>query len=338
MNVTPNMQPPLQVGLIGTGYAAKLRAETLKTDPRAELVVVAGHTHDNTVVFSHTYDAEAAESWEAVIDRPELDLVIVATINRDHGAIVQAALKAGKHVVVEYPLSLEVAEAQSLIALAQSQGKLLHVEHIELLSGLHQAIRQSLPTIGTPVYARYATVNPQHPAPQRWTYHPELFGFPLVGALSRLHRLTDLFGTVTHVHCQTHYWLPAGFGAEHPYYKGCVCSAQLRFASGLLAEVLYGKGETFWQASRTLEIQGEHGALMFQDDQGTLIQGDQSYAIDTGSRRGMFAKDTTMVLDHLFNQTPLYVTAESSLQALRVAEAARLSAETGQVVEVATLR
>jgi biliverdin reductase len=187
---------PLQVGLVGTGYAAKLRAETLQSEARSHLVAVAGHAPEKTQEFAQNYQALALDSWQELVERPDMDLVVICTINRDHGAIARAALEAGKHVVVEYPLALEPTAAEALIALAQKRDKLLHVEHIELLGGVHQALRQSLPQIGTACYARYSTLNPQHPAPRKWTYNQALFGFPFSAALSRLHRLTDLFGTV----------------------------------------------------------------------------------------------------------------------------------------------
>ncbi len=39
---------PLKVGLVGTGYAAKLRAQTLQSEPRSDLVAIAGHTPEKT--------------------------------------------------------------------------------------------------------------------------------------------------------------------------------------------------------------------------------------------------------------------------------------------------
>ncbi len=321
---------PLQIGLIGTGYAAKLRSQALQTEPRATLTAVAGHTLETTQAFSQTYGAKPSDSWAELVQQPSLDLVIVATVNRDHGAIVRAALEAGKHVIVEYPLALDVAEATALIALAKAQAKLLHVEHIELLGNMHQALRTSLPAIGTPFYARYTTIKPERHAPKRWTYHPELFGFPLMGALSRLHRLIDLYGAVATVSCQTQ------FGdrneASDPYYTTCYCTAQLRFQSGLLADVIYGKGEALWQAERKMEVHGQAGALIFDGEQGLLVQAEGSQPIVLGSRQGIFAKDTAMVLDYLTDGTPLYVTPEASLYTLKVADAARRSVETGQTI------
>lgn len=319
---------PVRVGLVGTGYAAKLRAETLQKDPRSTLVAVVGHIPEKTEIFSQTYQVEALVDWDALV-HSDLDLVIVSTINREHGAITRSALQTGKHVVVEYPLCLDVAEAEELIALAQAQSKLLHVEHIELLGGLHQALKQSLPVLGNVFYARYSTINPQHPAPRRWTYQPDLFGFPLSAALSRIHRLTDLFGQVDSVSCQAQF-----SGIDSEFYTACLCTAQLRFSSGLLAEVTYGKGETLWQNERKFEVHGEKGGLIFDGDQGVLVQREETTPIEVATRRGLFAKDTDMVLDHLFAGTPLYVTPTSSLYALKVADAARRSAEIGQTVFV----
>ncbi|GAC1459822.1 MAG: Gfo/Idh/MocA family oxidoreductase [Chamaesiphon sp.] len=315
----------LKVGLVGTGYAAKLRAQTLQSDERSTLVAVAGHTSSHTEEFSQNYCCIPVKRWEELVERPDLDLVIVSTINRDHSRITRAALEAGKHVVVEYPLALNATEAEKLIALAEAKRKLLHVEHIELLGGLHQALRRSLPAIGDIFYARYSTIAPQYPAPRKWTYSPELFGFPLIGALSRLHRFTDLFGSVASVSCQSRFW-----GNEPEFYTACLCTVQLGFTSGLMAAVTYGKGETLWQEERKFEVHGEKGALIFDGDEGILLQSEEKTPIELGSRRGLFAKETGMVLDHLIEGTPLYVTPDASLYTLKVADAARRSAETGQ--------
>ncbi len=320
---------PLRVGLVGTGYAAKLRAETLQADPRSQLIAVAGHSPDKTAEFGQTYAADPMPSWIDLVQRTDLDLVIVANVNRDHGTVVRAALQAGKHVVVEYPLSLDVAEAEELVNLAQAQSRLLHVEHIELLSGIHVALAEALPEIGTPFSVRYSSVNPQQPAPHKWTYQFDLFGFPLIGALSRLNRLLDLFGPVESVSCQARF-LPR---LDLPdFYTTCICSAHLRFSSGLLAELVYGKGEALWKAERLLEVQGDRGALLFEGDQGTLVQPNGTRPLETGSRRGLFAKDTQAVLDHLTEGKPLYIEVAASLYALKVADAARRSAELGQAI------
>ncbi|PAX51523.1 Gfo/Idh/MocA family protein [Brunnivagina elsteri] len=317
------------VGLIGTGYAARLRAESLQQDKRTRLVAIAGTVLEHTQAFAKEFQVEAMDSWQRVCDRNDIDLIIISTINSEHGKIARAALESGKHVVVEYPLTLDDGEGFELVALANKQKKLLHVEHIELLGGVHQAIKQHLPEVGQVFYVRYNTIKPQHPAPRKWSYSHELFGFPLIGALSRLHRLTDLFGKVLTVNCHNRFWQ-----VEDNYYQSCFCIAQLSFASGLLGQVIYAKGESVWQPERKFEVHGEKGGLIFNEEKGILVRAGEKIPLDVGSRKGLFAKDTGMVLDYLLDGTPLYVKAEESLYTLKVANAAKRSAETGLTIVV----
>ncbi|MDJ0735742.1 MAG: Gfo/Idh/MocA family oxidoreductase [Nostocaceae cyanobacterium] len=314
----------VRVGLVGTGYAAKLRAEAFVHDSRAHLVAIAGSQPERTLAFAQDYQCQGMNSCQDLLEREDVDLVVISTINRDHGAIARGALKAGKHVIVEYPLAMDVAEAQEIIALAKAENKLLHVEHIELLGGVHQALKSNLSEIGEIFYTRYNTIKPQLPSPRKWTYNHQLFGFPLMGALSRLHRLVDLFGKVITVNCHNRFWQ-----TQREYYQSCLCIAQLSFSSGLLGQVIYGKGETMWQAERKFEIHGETGGIIVDDNRGILLKEGETVKIDIGSRRGLFAKDTSMVLDRLFLGTSLYISPEDSLYTLKVADAARRSAQSG---------
>jgi biliverdin reductase len=254
----------------------------------------------------------------------------VATINGDHGAIVRAAIAAGKHTIVEYPLALDFREATEIVALAAAKKVLLHVEHIELLGGLHQTMREWLDRVGEVHYARYSTIVCQRPVPEKWTFHRTEFGFPLIAALSRLHRFTDLFGSIESVNCHNQYW-----GGVGDYYKTCLCTAQFRFKNtSAIGEVVYGKGEGLWQNSRKFEVHGANGALIFDGDEGVFIQDGTSTPLDLGARKGLFAKDLELVLDHLIDGKANYVTPAASLATLRVAEAARISAQTRRTVIV----
>lgn len=336
---TPRVEGDVvRIGMVGTGFVARLRANALQTSDRASLVAVAGHNPADTQAFAAQYNAVAVDDWKALIDRADLDLVVVCHINRDHSTVVAAALEANHHVVVEYPLALSADEAQPLLTLANAKQRLLHVEHIELLGGTHLTAKANLGAIGQPFYARYGTLSPRRPAPATWTYCPELFGFPLVGALSRLHRLIDCFGPVARVYCQNHYGglTPGPQGLAH--YTTCLCTAQLTFASGLIAEVTYGKGEALWQTTRRLEAIGSDGSLCLDGDQGTLTDAQGTRALEVGSRRGLFAADTAQVIEHLLTGRALYCTPEASLYTLQVATAAQRSAVTGRVVDVAAPR
>ena len=321
---------PLRVGLIGTGFVAKVRSQTLAAEPRTQLVAVAGRNASRTAEFARSMDARAVSDWQALVALPDIDLVIVSTINGGRGEIVRGAIAAGKHTIVEYPISLDPIEAAEIIELAAAKKVLLHVEHIELLGGLHQTMREWLDRLGEVYSARYSTIVPQRPAPQKWTFDRVEFGFPLSGALSRLHRFTDLFGAVASINCHNQYW-----GGVGDYYQTCLCTAQFRFKnSSAIGEVIYGKGEGLWTGARKFEVHGANGAMIFDGDAGVFIDAAGTTPIDLGSRKGLFAKDLEIVLDRLLEGKPNYVTPAASLATLRVADAARISAETRRTVIV----
>ena len=319
---------PLRVGIVGSGFVAKLRAEIFSQDPRITVVAIAGNPEKTQAIAQEFAIPHVHQYWSELVVRSDIDLVVICNVNRDHGAVVGQALRSGKHVIVEYPLSFNLAEAEELVKLAQQQNLMLHVEHIELLGGVHQLVMEHLAKVGKPFYARYSTKSPQRPVPDKWTYKPDLFGFPLTAAVSRLNRIIVLFGKVKAVSCQLRY------RGEHlpRHFTSCVCNAQLQFENGVLADVSYSKGEDFWHPERVMELQGSQGALIFSGDKGKLVTADGEMEFDAGTTRGLFKKDTENVLSHLFTGTPLYTNHESILHSLAVANAAEKSATTNQIV------
>lgn len=316
-------EQPIRVGLVGTGFVARWRSQALLEDERAELVAVAGRDWQSSHEFTQDWGGVPCGHWQELVDRRDLDLILISSVNHHRGAIAQAALEQQKHVVAEYPLALIPAQAQALLSLAQQQQRLLHIAHIELLGGLHQAFVDHLPHLGGVSDVRYCTINPKHPAPRRWTYSIEQFGFPFIGALSRLHRLISVLGQVESVTAQARFWPET----QAQYYRACLCKAQLRFCSGVFADVIYGKGDRFLVKEHFLEARGVGGVLRLTPEEGQLDQGTHQESIPIGSRRGLFAQDTRRVLDYLCQGRPLYLDPRSSLYSLTVAEALRLAVE-----------
>ncbi len=312
----------IRVGIVGTGYAAKRRADAFGQDSRSSLVAVTGYREASRNDFAAKYDLKAIATWEELVKRSDIDLIVICNINREHGAIAKAALEADKHVVVEYPLALDPTDAAELIELAKAKQKLLHVEHIEILGSLHQTIRQYLPQLGQIFYARYITLAPKrHPLPH-WTFHHGDYGFPLVAALSRVNRLIDLFGEVKTVQ-GTADFLPSELDG---YYQGCLCTAQFKFQNDVIAHLTYGKGSQVTTGDRRFTIYGDQGTLEFIGNQGTLTQDETVTPIELGSRRGVFKQDTAAVLDYLTEGKPLYIQPQQSLYALQIADQIRRDA------------
>lgn len=324
-----------KVGIIGTGFAARQRAQTILQDPGAELVAAVGHSPAGREAFCREFQVPVWEDPATLWENAAIDLVFISTINQDHASLVRTALKRNLHVVVEYPLALDLAEARELINLARERRCLLHVEHIELLSGIHQSLRSGLAQVGCVHLVRYSTINAKPPEPGRWTFSPELFGFPLFGAVSRINRLIDLLGPVEQVFCENRYFGLSESDGVH-FYRGCLCLANLRFTGGAVGEVVYAKGEGFWRSQMQLELVGSTGALIHDGERLVYLGGEGMRELDPGSKRGLFNRDTLAVLAALRDGEPLYIKPHDTLHALAVAAAAERSAQSAQVERVET--
>ncbi|MGK7906599.1 MAG: Gfo/Idh/MocA family protein [Synechococcus sp.] len=322
----------MRVGIVGTGFAARLRAETLAQEERCQLVGITGRTPSRTQDFARDFGAKAFPSVEDLLSDADVDLVFVSTVNCEHAAVTQKVLEAGKHAVVEYPISFDLSQAKALMTLAKQKDLLLHVEHVELLSGIHLTLQSEIPALGHIFYVQYTTIAAAQPAPDRWSYSPTLFGFPLVGAVSRIHRLVNLFGTVDRISCQLRYRgdrLPETF-------TSCLCSAQLSFTSGIVADLTYAKGELLWRSRRTIEVHGSKGSIQLGGEQNVVIRADGTHTVEVGSRRGLFYRDTRAVTQHLLDGIPLDTSPEDSLHSLEVALAAEQAAASNQTVTISS--
>ncbi len=115
----------LNIGIVGTGFIAGILAATIQTARRARLTAVSSRTLGRAQAFVADYPGvEAVEGVDALVVRDDVDAVYVATPTAAKEAVAQAALEAGKHVLIEKPLpSLEVVER--LAALARAKGLVL---------------------------------------------------------------------------------------------------------------------------------------------------------------------------------------------------------------------
>jgi scyllo-inositol 2-dehydrogenase (NADP+) len=114
------------VGLVGYGVAgAVFHAPLIQAEPRLRLRAVA--TSRAEQVRRELPGVRAVGSAEALLEDPGVELVVVAAPNDVHHRLAAAALRAGRHVVVDKPFVLTAAEADELIALAAAEGRLLSV-------------------------------------------------------------------------------------------------------------------------------------------------------------------------------------------------------------------
>lgn len=122
------MVSPIRVGVVGYGFATStFHAPLIAAVPGLSLAAIS--SSDPAKVRKDWPELSVETSPEALFARPDIDVVVIPTPNTTHVPLAQAALAAGKHVVVDKPFTITLAEAQTLDALARQHGKLLSVFH-----------------------------------------------------------------------------------------------------------------------------------------------------------------------------------------------------------------
>lgn len=119
---------PVRVGVAGLGRAGMFHVERIGL--RDDLRVVA--LYDDCLAASERAKAAApqAANWRALLANDEIELVLVATPPALHAELTIEALSAGKHVLVETPMCLNLAEADAVIAAARRSNRLVSVAHL----------------------------------------------------------------------------------------------------------------------------------------------------------------------------------------------------------------
>jgi predicted dehydrogenase len=120
----------VRVALIGSGWIQDFHARAVLAYPGAELVVVANHREPSARELAERHGIpEVTTDWRALADRDDVDAAVVATPNALHAEQSIAFLDAGKHVLVEKPMAVSLAECDAMIDAAARSGASLMVAH-----------------------------------------------------------------------------------------------------------------------------------------------------------------------------------------------------------------
>ncbi|WP_263378344.1 Gfo/Idh/MocA family oxidoreductase [Granulicella paludicola] len=202
-------RPPIRTAVLGYGLAGRVfHCPFVAAVPGLELSAIALRSPESAAktaeaVRSLYPTTRILSSIDEAIQSPEIDLIVVGTPNDSHVQYAEAALKAGKHVVVDKPLAPTSGEANHLIDLAARLGLVLAPFHNRRFDGDFQTVRK---LIHAETLGRVVTVS-SHMDRFRPIQRPNTWkeaGGPASGLLFDLgpHLLDQalaLFGTPTHV-------------------------------------------------------------------------------------------------------------------------------------------
>src|SRR5947209_8718353 len=129
--VDPTMKT-VRVGLVGSQFIATIHCEALRSVPNTEIVAVASAHEANAKTFAQRHGIPRwFADYRKMYEMPDLDLVVLGLPNDLHCDATVAAAAAGKHVLCEKPLCLNLAEADRMIeACKKATVKLMCAEEI----------------------------------------------------------------------------------------------------------------------------------------------------------------------------------------------------------------
>ncbi len=118
----------VKVGMIGAGAIAPSHCQGIRLHPGAELVAVADVSKERASALAHEFHIDRVYGDPAELLRdPDIEAVSVALPNFLHASTAIGALQAGKHVLLEKPFAMSVAEATEVVAAAKKSGKIFTV-------------------------------------------------------------------------------------------------------------------------------------------------------------------------------------------------------------------
>ncbi|MCL4465934.1 MAG: Gfo/Idh/MocA family oxidoreductase [Chloroflexi bacterium] len=114
----------MRIGIVGCGSIGQKRARALAS---AQLVACADAQPERATALARAFPSAESTDWPALVERPDVDVVVVSTTHDVLAEITLAAVRAGKHVLVEKPAARCAAELVPVIEAAELAGVLVRV-------------------------------------------------------------------------------------------------------------------------------------------------------------------------------------------------------------------
>jgi predicted dehydrogenase len=336
-------------GILGSGNMARVYGDALMTQvPEGRLTAIALGTRAPSLAAEYGVDAES--STEALLARTDVDVVVIATPHSTHLPLALATAAAGKHVYLEKPMALDVAECDQIIDACRANGVELTIakqtRYMEMSMRAKAFIDEG--RIGRILFLRPMSVTPGSGfanVPQSWPSDPgEGDAFLDWGA----HACDAIrwFTGADAVRAYADYDNFTGLPLENP-----TVMAQFRLTSGAIAQVLmsYEIGPSGFGTRRNNQYQivGTEGSIFWDLDRLDLITGDRdvktwelpSWTLPDFKPRdprrvGNTARQIVELIDSLRAGERPTITGEDGRAAIEKTQAAKLSAQTGRAVDL----
>lgn len=195
----------LRLGFVGIGWWSNTLAEAALKSSRIEIAACHSRSGEKRADFAKKYGASNHDSFEGLLADPGVDAVVLTTPHSAHADQAVAAAEAGKHVLVEKPMALSVADCRRMIAAAENACVTLAVGHNHRRMARYRLAKEFIErgALGEIILAEgsHSTNSGNRLTPQNWRWkrsespggpltsttihHAENFGY-LIGPVRRV--------------------------------------------------------------------------------------------------------------------------------------------------------
>jgi len=336
-------------GILGSGNMARVYGDALGTQVEGgRLAAIALGSRAPGLAAEFAVAAEA--SAEALVARKDVDVVVVATPHSTHVALALLAAQAGKHVYLEKPMALDVAECDTIIEACRTAGVQLTIakqtRHMEMSMRAKEYLDQGL--IGELLYLRPMSVTPGAgfaSVENHWAYDPNE-GDAFLDWGSHACDAVRWFSGADAVRVYADYDNFTGLALDSP-----TASVQIRLSSRAIAQILlcYEIGPSGFGSRRNNQYQllGTEGSIFWDLDRVELVTGARDERIwelpswtlpdfkpRDPRRIGNTARQITDFITALRDGHAPKITGADGRAAIEMTQAAKLSAQTHRAIHL----
>lgn len=149
-------EAPIRFGLIGFGAWGQLHAQCIAKTAGAELAAIAAASDETCKKAAEAYpNAKVVQDYRQLIDDPSIEVCDIVLPSHLHFDVASYALRNGKHLLLEKPMALTVADCDALVKLADDHHRVLAVGHELRLSSMWGKAKAMVDDgfLGDPLYA-----------------------------------------------------------------------------------------------------------------------------------------------------------------------------------------
>ena len=120
----------VQVAVLGAGFMGSTHARAYAAMPEVEVAAIFAPSPDRGGALAEEIGSRWSDDMAALLADPDIDAVDVCLPTPQHREVTEAALAAGKHVLLEKPIALSLDDARALVAANDGTDRILMIAHV----------------------------------------------------------------------------------------------------------------------------------------------------------------------------------------------------------------